>query len=149
MVKGNRTAAQLSRRISEILFIWALGGSAYYLLEIAFRGFSHWSMFALGGGVLLFCTMQGQAMRWSEPLWLQIVRAVLFVAALEFSTGIIVNKWLSLAVWDYSDQPLNLWGQICVPFTILFSGLIAIAIPIGGSAAHLLYGEEKPRYFIL
>jgi len=149
MGKQNKTTAKLSRRASEILFIWTLGGSIYYLLEIAFRGFSHWSMFILGGSVLLFCTVQGQAMRWTEPLWLQIVRAVLFVTALEFATGIIVNKWLRLDIWDYSDQPLNLWGQICVPFMILFSGLIAIAIPVGSSAAHFLYGEEKPRYFIL
>ncbi|XCP83824.1 hypothetical protein ABXS75_12160 [Roseburia hominis] len=149
MEKQHVKTAELSRKWSEILFIGALGGSIYYLLEIAFRGFSHWSMFVLGGLALLFCTMQGQLMHWSEPLWLQILRAVLFVTALEFATGVIVNKWLHLAVWDYSDQPLNLWGQICVPFMILFSGLIAIAIPIGSGAAYLLYREEKPRYFII
>lgn len=137
------------RRISEVIFLWALGGSIYYLLEIGFRGFSHWSMFVLGGAALCFCTFQGVMMGWTEPLWIQVVRSVIFVTALEFITGIIVNKYLKLAVWDYSDQPLQLWGQICVPFMILFSGLILLAIILGGTISHKVFGEIKPRFYVL
>lgn len=137
------------KRVSEIAFIWTLGGCIYYSLEMGFRGFSHWSMFVLGGLALCFCTFQGMFMHWSEPMWIQVVRAVIFVTGLEFITGIIVNKWLGLGVWDYSDQPLALWGQICVPFMILFSGLIVLGIFLGGTLIHRVYGEEKPHYFIL
>lgn len=137
------------RKISEVLFIWTLGGCFYYLLEIAFRGFSHWSMFVLGGLALCFCTFQGTSMHWSEPMWIQVLRSVIFVTALEFITGIIVNKWLGLAVWDYSDQPLELWGQICIPFMVLFSGLIVIGIFLGGILSHRLYKEDKPHFFVL
>ena len=42
------------KRISEYFFIWALGGILYYTIEVTFRGFSHWSMFVLGGFCLLF-----------------------------------------------------------------------------------------------
>jgi len=140
---------KISKKTSEYIFIWALGGSVYYLLEIAFRGFSHWSMFILGGLALCFCTFQGQSMAWAEPLWIQVFRSVLFITALEFTTGIIVNKWFHLAVWDYSDQPLQLWGQICVPFMILFSGLAAVGILIGGTLTHRLYREKKPRFYVL
>lgn len=146
MEKKRRRAA---RKCSEYLFLWALGGSIYYLVEVAFRGFSHGSMFVLGGLALLFCTLQGQAMHWMEPLWLQLVRAVVFVTALEFITGILVNKWLRIGVWDYSDQPLQLFGQICVPFMVLFSGLLVCAILLGGTVAHRLFGEERPRFHIL
>lgn len=138
-----------SKKISEYLFFWTLGGSVYYLIEILFRGFSHWSMFVLGGLVLCFCTFQGQSMGWSEPLWIQILRSVIFVTSLEFITGIIVNKWLKLYVWDYSDQPFQLWGQICLPFMILFSGLILLGILLGGILSYHIYREEKPHFYVL
>lgn len=137
------------RKMSEYIFLWALGGSIYYLLEMGFRGFSHWSMFIIGGLALCFCTFQGETMRWSEPLWVQVIRSVIFVTSLEFITGIIVNKYLQIGVWDYSDQPFNLWGQICVPFMILFSGLLVVAIWLGGTISHRLFGERKPHFFVL
>lgn len=138
-----------SKYISEVLFIWALGGTIYYTIEMVTRGFSHWSMFVVGGLALCFCTFQGQAMKWTEPLWIQVIRSVVFVTSLEFITGIIVNKWLHLEVWDYSDQPFQVWGQICVPFMILFSGLIVIGILLGGTLTYWIYGERKPDFHIL
>ena len=79
---------KVSKRVSEIVFLMAAGGSIYYLIEIGFRGYSHWTMFVLGGLALTFCSFQGEVMRWSEPMWLQIVRAVLFLTSLEFATAI-------------------------------------------------------------
>ena len=107
---------RVSKRVSEIVFLIAAGGSTYYLIEIWFRGFSHWTMFVLGGVALTFCSFQGEVMHWSEPMWIQIIRAVLFLTSLEFMTGIICNKWLKIGIWDYRDQPFQLCGQICLPF---------------------------------
>ena len=42
------------KKISEYLFLWGIGGWIYYSLEIIFRGFSHWSMFVLGGICMMF-----------------------------------------------------------------------------------------------
>ena len=145
----NNRIKRYSRRIGEGAFIWALGGTCYYFLEIALRGYSHWSMFVLGGAVLCFSTFQGVLMQWSEPLWVQAGRGVVLVTALEFITGLIVNKWLNLGIWDYSDQPFQLWGQICLPFAILFSGLVVAAVFLGGFLSHVLFREEKPHFFIL
>lgn len=137
------------KKLSECLFLWALGGAVYYSFEILFRGFSHWSMFVLGGICLVFCTVQGMAVHWSDPLWIQVIRCTIFVTACEFITGIIVNKWMHWGVWDYSDQPLQLFGQICAPFAFLFSGLCVLGILLGGFLMHYLYREEKPQYRVL
>lgn len=137
------------KRLSEYLFLWALGGSVYYAFELFFRGFSHWTMFVLGGFCMMFFAWQGQSVNWDDPLWLQILRCTVFVTAGEFITGIIVNKWLLLNVWDYSDQPFQLFGQICLPFAIIFSGLCAAGILMSGYLLHFLYREEKPVYHIL
>lgn len=144
-----RKMAIRAKKISELGFFWVVGGGIYYGIEMLFRGFSHWSMFCVGGVVLCFCVFQGTEMRWNEPMWIQVLRGTLFTVSLEFITGIIVNKWWGLEVWNYSDQPFQLWGQICLPFAILFSGLICIAIWIGGYLAFWLFKEPRPNLFIL
>ncbi|HCR84054.1 MAG TPA: hypothetical protein DIW07_11745, partial [Lachnospiraceae bacterium] len=109
----------------------------------------HWSMFVLGGACMVFFAQQGLWMKWKDPLWLQVIRCAVFVTAAEFITGIIVNKWLGWDVWDYSDQIFQLFGQICVPFIILFSGLCVLGIFLTGYLLHWLYGEEKPQFHVL
>lgn len=138
----------MCKKISKYLFLGALGGSIYYGLEILFRGFSHWSMFLLGGICFLFFYVQGHLLGFEEPLWRQLVRCMIFVTAMEFLTGLIVNKWLKLHVWDYSDLPFQLFGQICLPFTLIFSGLCAIGIILSGYVSWIIFGEEKPRYHV-
>lgn len=137
------------KKLTEYGFLWFLGGSLYYSFEVIFRGFSHWSMFVLGGICMMFFAFQGSAAGWREPMWLQIIRSTIFITACEFITGIIVNKWLNWAVWDYTDQPFHLFGQICLPFAVIFSGLCAVGIPLSGYLLHWIFGEEKPRYRVL
>ena len=52
-------------------------------------------------------------------------------------------------VWDYTDQPFQLMGQICLPFTVIFSGLCAFGILLSGYLLHFLYGEKMPRFHVL
>lgn len=98
---------------------------------------------------MTFCSFQGEVMHWSEPMWIQIIRAVLFLTSLEFMTGIICNKWLKIEIWDYRDQPFQLCGQICLPFMVMFSGLLCLAIVLGGVVLWGVYGEEKPEFHVL
>lgn len=137
------------KKWSEYLFLWALGGSLYYGFEVFFRGFSHWSMFVLGGICLLFCAKQGLWTGWREPLWKQVLWCTIFVTAAEFITGMIVNQWLGWNVWDYTGRKWQLFGQICLPFTIIFSALCVIGILLSGYLLYWLYGEEKPHFHVL
>ena len=137
------------KRLMEYGFMWLLGGSIYYSFEMIFRGFSHWTMFVLGGICMVFFAFQGRSSNFQEALWKQVIRCTIFVTACEFVTGIIVNKWFDLGVWDYSDQPFHLFGQICLPFAIIFSALCLSGILLSGYLLHWLFGEEKPRYHVL
>ena len=139
----------LMKKLSEYLFLWALGGTLYYSIELMFRGFSHWSMFLLGGICLLFFWLQGSKTEWSDPMWVQVIRCTIFVVSCEFITGIIVNKWLGWGVWDYSEEPFHLFGQICLPFAMIFSGFAVIGIILSGNLMHWLFGEKKPNYHVL
>ena len=106
-------------------------------------------MFLLGGFCFLFFAWQGLQGGWKTPLWKQVLRCTIFVTSGEFITGIFVNKWMQWNVWDYSDQPFQLFGQICLPFTILFSGLCALGIFLAAYLLYWLYGEEKPQFHVL
>ena len=82
------------KKLSEYLFMGALGGTLYYMIEIIFRGYSHWSMFLLGGICFIFFAQQGLWTKWREPLWKQVLWCTAFVVSAEFITGIIVNKFI-------------------------------------------------------
>ncbi len=137
------------KKIGEYLFIWGLGGCIYYIFEHIFRGYSHWTMFLLGGICFLFFYIQGILIQWSDPLWMQVLRCTIFVAAMEFITGIIVNKWFHLDVWDYSELTFQIFGQISLSFTIIFSGMCALGILLSAYLGHWLFGDEKPDFFVL
>lgn len=136
-------------KISKYLFLLGTGGSLYYGFEVFFRGFSHWTMFLLGGICFTFIYVQGNMVHFMDSVTIQMIRSMIFITAMEFITGIIVNKWMNLNVWDYSRLPLNLFGQICIPFIIIFSGLCIFGIILSGYIGYWIYGEEKPHYHIL
>lgn len=98
--------------------LFLIGAAAYPLLEMAWRGYSHWSM-SLAGGLalpLLWRIERGK----KRPLRHKCLLGAALITGLELVFGCVFNKWLRLAVWDYSHLPLNLWGQICLPFTALW-----------------------------
>ncbi len=54
------------------------------------------------------------------------------ITAAEFAAGCILNLGLGLAVWDYSDMPFQLLGQICLPYSILWAVLAMVASALHG-----------------
>ena len=50
---------------------------------------------------------------------------------------------------DYTGRKWQLFGQICLPFTIIFSALCVIGILLSGYLLYWLYGEEKPHFHVL
>ena len=64
--------------------------------------------------------------------------ASLFITALEFMIGLVVNLIMGLNIWDYSKVPLNLLGQICLPFSGVWMGLSFAMFNIFTVAQNLL-----------
>ena len=90
------------KKISEYLFLWGIGGWIYYSLEIIFRGFSHWSMFVLGGICMMFFTYQGELVHWQDDFLRQVLRCSIFVTAMDLS-AVYDIVCLSLCCWDLSE----------------------------------------------
>ena len=134
--------------LSKYFFLYIIGGAIYYNIEILWRGYSHWTMFVLGGIAFLFCGIINEFTTWEYPLWKQVLRADAFVVMAEFITGCIVNLWLGWNVWDYSDLKWNILGQSCPQFALLFAPLCLLAIILDDYLRYWFFKEEKPKYKI-
>ena len=96
-----------------------LGGITYGVLEMLWRGFTHTSMVIAGG----ICFLLIHLMNCGAPTLKPIVKCAIgsvMITLVEFFTGVIVNIVLGLDVWDYSGLPLNLLGQVCPQFMLVW-----------------------------
>lgn len=130
------------------LFLFAVGGLVYISLEILFRGYSHWSMYLLGGICFLALGYINRFLSWETPLTLQMLIGGIIITVLEFITGLIVNVHFGWNVWDYSRIPFNLFGQICLRASIRWYFLSVVGIVLDDYLRYWLFGEDKPRYKI-
>lgn len=127
-------------------FLFLIGGFSYGGIEILFRGYSHISMFIAGGLCFILIGLLNEIFSWDMAVISQMVISALIITAIEFITGIIVNVWLKLGVWDYSDMPFNLLGQICLLYTNIWFFLSLLAILMDDYLRYYILKEEKPRY---
>lgn len=137
-------------KYSMFLILFIIMGAMYYGIEIIWDGSSHWSMFVLGGvcGVLIGLINEYK-FTWEMPLWKQVFIGEAIVLPLEFLVGCVVNLWLGLNVWDYSDFPFNILGQTSLLFSILFIPIILSAIFLDDYIRYWLFDGGKPKYRLL
>lgn len=112
------------KHIGEYAAAFLLGFFLYAMLEIAGRGYTHWSMGILGGGTLALLYHMELRIP-SRPM-----RALLggcFVTAAEFTCGVCENLILGWEIWDYSDLHIQLLGQISLLFSLLWIALCFLA----------------------
>ena len=126
-----------------------IGGAVYVLLEMLWRGFSHWTMFLLGAVCFILIGLVNEVFEWDTPLILQMFCGCASITALEFITGCIVNLWLGWDVWDYSQYKFNVLGQISLRSSVGWYFLSLVGIVLDDYIRYWFFGEEKPRYKII
>lgn len=99
--------------------IFALGFVGYGIIEISFRGYTHWSMLLTGGACLLTLYYLNEQYK-SAPLLYKALGGSLVITVYELAVGVIVNLLFNFNVWNYSALPFDLLGQICPLFTFLW-----------------------------
>ena len=110
----------------EDLTVFLSGGLIYSMIEILFRGFTHWSMTLTGGACLLIMYRHFTAHP-DEGMLAKCIYGCTVITSLELLVGCVVNLLLGWNVWDYSRFRLNLFGQICLPYSLLWC---VLGIPI-------------------
>lgn len=115
-----------------IFFIYAILG---WGLEVAFhalvtgkfinRGFLNgpWCpVYGFGASAVLACLLP---LRGNVPLL--FLGSVLVTSALEWLTGFVLEQLFHQRWWDYSDEPFNLNGYICLRFSLAW-GLACLLV---------------------
>ena len=110
------------------------GGFGYGMIEVLWRGYTHFSMLITGG--LCFCLLCRVARLEWHWLWISLIGGLAITTA-ELLVGCVVNLWLGWAVWDYSKEFGNLWGQICPGFSAIWCGFSALVTGVRRAGAHL------------
>ena len=131
------------------LILAIIGGLIYILLEALWRGYSHWTMFLLGGICFVAIGLINEVIPWEMLLWKQVLIGACIVTALEFLTGCVVNLWLGWGIWDYSNLQGNILGQICPQYFLLWLPVSLAGIVLGDWLRYWLWGEERPKYKLI
>lgn len=129
------------------LTLFLVGAAFYYALEVLFRGYSFLAMAGCGGLCFIICGVLNEKDR-CMPLVLQMAIAAFGITAIEFVFGLVLNVWLDLGMWDYSNMPGNILGQICPQFMVLWFFLSAVGIILDDVIRWRFFGEEKPHYHL-
>lgn len=131
------------------LVLFLIGASLYVVIELIWRGHSHWTMFILGGICFICLGLINEVIPWNLVLWKQALLGASIVTILEFITGCIVNIYFKLNVWDYSNMRFNILGQVCLVYFILWIPLSTFGIILDDYLRYWIFREEKPHYKIL
>lgn len=134
------------------MLLWSWGGTVYFLLEVAFKTITghperiSWTMLVVA--ILLTVPVErcGAQLPWSCPLWLQALCCATLVTAVELVSGLVLNLWLGLDIWDYTDLPGNFLGQICPQYSAVWWVLCLVFIPAFDWLRYAVEGIERPCY---
>ena len=118
-----------------------LGGVLYVLIEFAWRGRSHISMFFDGGVCFVLIGLLNELAP-GVPISVQAMLGACIITASELAVGMIVNR--RYTVWDYRQLCPNFLGQICLCYFTLWIPLSAIAVLADDAARLVLFGEPAP-----
>lgn len=124
----------------------------YYTVETIFKypKPSHWTMGILGGFLGLIVGGLNNYLPWEMPLWRQCFYGMIYITMFEGITGVILNVWLKLGIWDYSQVPLNFFfGQCSIPFCLAWFVLSGVCIVMDDWLRYWMFGDERPRYRFL
>ena len=130
--------------MKRLLSMWGILGTVYVALETLWRGHSHPAMLIVGGlcGVLVGAVNQIPQF-YKMPIVCQSLMGALIVLAVEFLSGCVLNLWLGLGIWDYSNLPFNIMGQICLLYGALWFLIMPLAIWLEDTLNWLLWEWDR------
>lgn len=132
--------------------LWVFGGTLYFYMEVMWKTLNSrsesisWTMLTLAMILCIPLERFGSELPWNCPLLLQASICTVAITATEFIAGCILNLWLGLGIWDYSNVPFNILGQVCLAFSGVWFALSIFAIILFDWIRYIVEGGERPHY---
>jgi uncharacterized membrane protein len=133
-------------KYKKIIVIWIILGMIYMTLEGIYRiregGFVNIVMLPIGGlcGLIVGSINQIKKFYNMKIIYQSLIGAccTLFI---EYISGYIFNIKLNLDIWDYSELPLNIHGQVCLLFGVIWFIIQPFAIWLEDYVRYILWRE--------
>lgn len=148
----------MAMRKKHILLPFIVMGSVYMLAEVLLRtaggdlvgfkgikyaslcGWTSWYMFIVGGACAVFIGQLNERPGFCRMrVVYQCLIGTVFILALEFISGYILNIKLGFHIWDYTGLRFNLMGVICPQYAAVWFLLCPIAIWFDDMLKYIFY----------
>lgn len=139
----------LCRSLCKHLALFITGGLVYMGVEMLWRGYTHWSMGIVGGICFICVGLLNSKYTWTMSVTSQMFISGFVITFIELISGLILNVWLKLNIWDYSSFDYNFLGQICLTYFGLWQFLSIVAILLYDYLDYWFFDGEKPRYSLI
>ena len=150
MMKLIREKTMNKKHILKYLILFLVGYCVYIAIEVTFRNYSFPLMGIVGAISFILIDRINEVMPWDTDLIIQSVIGSLIVTTFELIVGEGLKFFNQPPMWDYSSLPLNFNGVICLPFSLVWVLLSAIAILLADAINYyLLHEKPTPHYKIL
>lgn len=125
--------------------IFLIGAVVYMGIEILWRGYTHWTMGVLGGIILILIGLIDEVTDEDIPIVWQAPIGSIIITVLEYYAGYILNIKLNLGIWDYSELPFNVDGQVCLLFSLMWMVLSVVAVWLDNFIRWKLFKEPRRK----
>ena len=142
--------------IKKVLSLFILMGLGYISIELIYTaltsqsirlvGYSSIWMVLVGGTVGTFLGMWNEIPIMREIFYrLHVLMGWVTCITAEYGFGLILNRNLGLGLWDYSNNFLNVNGQIDFLHSMCWLAMVPFAFWLDDCLRFLLFKEERPR----
>lgn len=112
------------------------------------RGFLNGPVCPIYGFGMLLVTVALMPLK--RSFILLFIGSVLLTTALEFVVGFILEKFFGEKWWDYSDEPFNIKGYVCLKFSIIWGlGCVLVVDAVQPAVMKIIERSESGAGFII
>ncbi len=109
------------------------------------RGFLHGPFCPMYGACMITIVMLCKIFANLNPFQFFIVATIL-TSIVEYLTGLILEKLFNQKWWDYTEDPFNLHGRICLHFSLMFGVLSTIGVKFVHPTIEFIFNNLNPKF---
>jgi uncharacterized membrane protein len=114
------------------------------------RGFLHGPLCPIYGACILSIIILLTNFK-STNVFVLLLFATFFTSLIEYLTGFMLEKLFKTKYWDYTEDPFNIHGRICLHFSLMWGavsiGIVRIIHPIVNNLINMIPDNVRPTLF--